>query len=34
MAKALAIIFWIVAAPVLGVGILYAVGETVEHFTP
>lgn len=30
MAKAIAIAFWLVAGPVLGLGIIYAVGETIE----
>lgn len=33
MSKAIAILFWIIAAPVLCCGIVYVVGETVEHFT-
>lgn len=33
-AKVIAIAFWLVAGPALGIGILYVVGETVEHFTP
>lgn len=33
MAKAIVVAFWLVAAPILGFGILYAVGETIEHFS-
>jgi hypothetical protein len=32
MSKAIAVAFWIVATPILGYGLLYAVGATVEHF--
>ena len=34
MSKAIAIAFWVVAAPALGFALLCFVGETIEHFTP
>lgn len=34
MARILAYAFWGIAGPVLLYGMVMAVGETVEHFTP
>lgn len=33
MAKAIGILFWVVAGPIILCGMVYAIGETVEHFT-
>lgn len=34
MSRAAAIAFWIVATPILAAGMVYAIGETIEHFVP
>ena len=32
--KWVAVLFWIIAAPIICYGMVWVVGETVEHFTP